>query len=596
MATTQELILKISADGGNLKSTMAEIRSEINKTSQAQKQASQSAATAVKGELSARQQLAAVQSLQRQRSAALIAAWKAEQGATTSLRTSIQSLTSSISALGGPLAPVAGQVSSLGTAATGAASGAGIFGLAIAGAGIAAAGAVAGLVAAGKAIFDMAKEASDTAGKLYDLSKQTNFSVETLSTLKLAAKSSGSSIEGLAGSLGIFQSNMVAAQKSGSEMSKLFKELNIDTNNNEIALRQAFIALQKLGETEEQSAKAKKLFGRAGREVIGVLKELNGDLDKGAELFRAMGLEITTQAAVAADMFGKQLDILNEQLSAVGRTIGFAVMPALQAFFEDISTFLTGNQEAWRNWAQTVQDATIAAQSAIESFIQFLASGGRLNFFDLLQRNTEALAKRAREIQAAAAVQATIDITGRLAGGTRADVEVDPAKANERARKAIELQFAALEQATKSHRETLERERRLDLVSIDEYEQQGQRRRQKDHYQKQLSLFTREEELARQSIENKEDEFLAIQEIQQKRIKATDDLVRQLLKIEDEAQQKRDQAELKLNKQLLDIQETIRAGEEKRDAALRDRQAIRESEYILHNWSVKKQHRQIACC
>lgn len=92
------------------------------------------------------------------------------------------------------------------------------------------------VVGAATGLILFAKHATQTAADLHDLSKQTGFQVETLSALKNAADTSGSSIGAMSTALGIFQKNMVAAEGGNKKMSAAFKQLNIDTNDNEKAL------------------------------------------------------------------------------------------------------------------------------------------------------------------------------------------------------------------------------------------------------------------------------------------------------------------------------------------------------------------------
>jgi len=365
MASTTELIFKISAHGGNLKSTMAQVRAELAQTAQ-------STTTVNKGKLSMRQQLAAASSLQRQRSAALIGEFKRTETAAKQLASGIQpvstnlqkitdvmqSLRGATATLQGPLGGVAGRLGSLGSLATTAGGGLGVMGVA-AGAAVVGIGALAvGAVAAGVAIFKLTQQAAEFQGKMFDLSQQTGVSVETLSTLEIAATTTGGNIDNVAQSLFLFQRNLESAQDPTSKEAKLLKELGVQTENTEQSLRQSIAALAKMPEGFQQTNAAAELFGaRGGKQVLAILKELDGDLDGAIDKFRKMGILISTDAAKAADKFNDQLAILGFQIRAITAVIGNEAMPTILAALEYISNAFTENKETIFAWAGAIADA-----------------------------------------------------------------------------------------------------------------------------------------------------------------------------------------------------------------------------------------------
>ena len=69
MSSNLELLWKIKVDAADVKSTLAQVRSDLTQTADLQ-------TSITRRELSSQQQLSAAASLQRQRSVALIADWK----------------------------------------------------------------------------------------------------------------------------------------------------------------------------------------------------------------------------------------------------------------------------------------------------------------------------------------------------------------------------------------------------------------------------------------------------------------------------------------------------------------------------------------
>ncbi|PYS48273.1 MAG: hypothetical protein DMF68_13590 [Acidobacteria bacterium] len=185
-------------------------------------------------------------------------------------------------------------------------------------------------IGAASAVFYFTEKLNQAAAQLYDLHTKVNLSVETLSALKNAAETSGSSITNLSASLGIFDKNMEKAREGQKQMSALFKSLNVDTSDNEKALRQVFEVLSKMPESEEQTAIAMQLFGRSGKDVLGVLKEMHGDLDGAIEKYRQMGTLISTETAKAADEFRDSLKQTGQSALALGRDLLETLAPALK--------------------------------------------------------------------------------------------------------------------------------------------------------------------------------------------------------------------------------------------------------------------------
>ena len=226
-------------------------------------------------------------------------------------------------------------------------------------------------------LYELVISSAEATGKLKDLSQQTGFSVETLSAMGNAAETTGGSIETVTGALGIFEKNMENAHDKTNELSRVFTVLNIDIDNNEKALRQAFTALSKLPEGAQQTALAMKLFGRSGREVLAIIKETGGDLDVFMGKLRDMGILITTESAAKGDELSDSITRLGQIFQATGRLVANEFAPDVQRGISELTRVLLENKDTAREWgqalAQIMRGIAVVAESEVGRAILFIA-------------------------------------------------------------------------------------------------------------------------------------------------------------------------------------------------------------------------------
>jgi hypothetical protein len=486
------------------------------------------------------------------------------------LGNAFQSLTQSLDDTASEATSIAASLGTVGTVAVGAA--AGVIALTV------------GVAALGKQIFETTKQTAEFEGKFFDLSQQVGVSVETLSTLDNIAATTGGNIDTVTASLGLFQRNLEAAHDPTSKEAKLLIELGVTSLNTEVALRQTLKGLFDLGTGSRQTSAALELFGRSGRFVLAILKESHGNLDVAREKFAALGLEVSTGAAIAADQFNDNLEILTRQLAAVTRFLTSDTIPVFTVFFEDLNQFLAKNRNDWSLWSEVIKVETAGALAAFETLVAFIASRGTLDPLSFFQIKLEGLLQQANELKTRNVAQSIAEQALALATasgrpGDRPDAAKAASEAQQRAQKSIQLAQQRLEALTRNNREALERERDLDLKTIEEYVTEAKNLAE-EHYRGQLELLDREGALARKFIKNREDLALALTDIEQKRTKATEENARQRQTIEDEGLKHRDRLELELNKQLAAIRDDARKEELRRIDADAAAQRISEFEAI----------------
>lgn len=507
-----------------------------------------------------------------------------------SVTTSFTNFSGQLPVVGAGVRSVTGALEGSSVAAAGFA---GAIGLTVAAIGAA----VVGVAALSKELFDAVKQTAEWQGKFFDLSQQVGVTVETLSTLDVAASTTGGNIESVSASMGIFQKHLEAAHDPTSKEAKLLTELGVTSLDTEVALRQTLKGLFAMGEGAKQTDAVLTLFGRSGRFVNAILKETKGDLDAATDKFSRMGLVVSTQAAAAADQFNDSLEILSRQLASITRSLVSDTIPLFVLFFEEISKALTGNKNDWQSWGRVIETTVATAAAAIQAFVQFVASRFTLDFGLLLESNFDIIIKRAQALRNELFAQAEIEKFGRLTDqilgrsgtvGDRPDANKARTDARTRANKALQLEQQALEEQSRLHREALERDRQLDLKSIDEWQKESI-----DLLTERLAgeqqILERERENARRTIKNREDLSLALRAIEQRDEKAQNDFFLGVQKIRDDANRRRDQSSLKIEQQLFAITEAQRQGE--LDAVKRalDKQGITEAAALTRQLEILKE-------
>lgn len=255
-------------------------------------------------------------------------------------------------AAGKQLAGLAGETVAVGASFSALAGPIGIAVLAI-GAQIAAVALLA------KGIFSLAQEAAAFRGQLFDLSQQTDVSVETLNALEIGVSKIGGSLSSVTQSLVIFQGHLDEAQDSESKSAELFDRLGISINDTETALRDAFRALAVMPAGFERTNTAAELFGkRGGKQFLAIIKETNGDLDSAVDKLGALA-RVTEEEARQADEFNDTL----RDLTILTRGLGSEAIPPVLDALEDLREMLKDNS-----------GAMVVLKSAVEATAALFAS------------------------------------------------------------------------------------------------------------------------------------------------------------------------------------------------------------------------------
>lgn len=232
-----------------------------------------------------------------------------------------------------------------------------VAGWKLAGGAILGAGAVA--VSVGGTLFAMAKQAADAGSRFNDLSIKTGLSVETLSGLSVQLTQSGTSVDVFANNVFLMQRNLEKAATGGKEMRAAFANLGVEDANaalsdTEGTVRTLFASLAKIPDVAQRNAEGARIFGKAYKELAVFVDDTNGNIDEAIEKARELGTQMSTQSAQAADRFGDALDTVTMQLQATSNTMALQFLPTMSDALDDLSAYLSENQDAWKAWGDSI--------------------------------------------------------------------------------------------------------------------------------------------------------------------------------------------------------------------------------------------------
>jgi len=199
---------------------------------------------------------------------------------------------------------------------------------------------IAAVSAAGvvTAIGHSIKAVIEYADSLNDLSRATNVSVETLSTLDFAAKQSGTTIQQIAGSLRILSQNMEQAKDANSEAAKSFQRLGIDVNDVGRTVESTFFdVLDGLKGREDRVALATATLGRSALELGSLAQEGSIGVRALMEEAKNLGLQITTKQAQDADAVADAFGRFSASIQGLKNEAILPTLPVLTEFFDKMT-------------------------------------------------------------------------------------------------------------------------------------------------------------------------------------------------------------------------------------------------------------------
>lgn len=194
---------------------------------------------------------------------------------------------------------------------------------AFAGVGTAIKGAFAGFAATLTAGFltDIVQQVVDAQDALADLSKSTALSVETLSGLGFAAKTTGGDLDSIATAINKLQVNI------GKDPEK-YKQLGIDAKDGYEAFKQLADIFVSIEEPEKRAAVAAEALGKAWAGAAPALSEGAAGFDALVEKGKALS-GVTEESVKRAAELNSKLDVLKARAGGAAAEIVNSLVPSL---------------------------------------------------------------------------------------------------------------------------------------------------------------------------------------------------------------------------------------------------------------------------
>jgi len=209
------------------------------------------------------------------------------------------------------------------------------------------------LVAAGGALFAIAKSTANYGEELLLTSAKVGINVEALAGLQHAAKLAHLSHEDLTKGLKFLSVNMVEASRHTGDGEALFRRLGVSATDATGQLRPTEAVLLDLADVfanaKDGAGKAEvavKLFGKAGLDLIPFMNQGKFSITEMIEEARRLGLMMSKEDAEAAHQFNKELEKLQALMRGITLQMGNELIPSFTTFFR-IATESMGGAGSW---------------------------------------------------------------------------------------------------------------------------------------------------------------------------------------------------------------------------------------------------------
>ncbi|MGA0083404.1 MAG: phage tail tape measure C-terminal domain-containing protein, partial [Candidatus Nanopelagicales bacterium] len=283
--------------------------------------------------------------------------------------------------------------------------------------GVAGVGLAAGATATALALLvDKSFQAVDAIGKT---STQTGIATDTLQAFHLAARESGTTIEGANTALIKFARSVGDAQRGVKTQSDIFKDLNVNLKNSDGSMRSfddilndTAVGITKLGDQTARATALANLFGRQGVILTGAINDLSeSGMKKFIQRAKDLGIVLSERVIRRTEEFNDAVGVIKMQLGSFVNNITTAFLPVFEEMQKTIAKTIQsmidgagGMDQLGMSIANSIIDASASGIEAVGqlqfAFADFVANLEQLlpkaqisygNFIADLLKSTPAL-------------------------------------------------------------------------------------------------------------------------------------------------------------------------------------------------------------
>ena len=220
-------------------------------------------------------------------------------------------------------------------------------GKAVAGVGLAAAGAAAAI----GVLINQSFQFIDALGKT---STRTGITTAAIQAFQLAARESGTNIEGANKALEKFARSVGDAQRGLKTQLDIFRSLGVELQTNEGTfkstdqlLEEVAVGISNLGSQTQKATALANLFGRQGILLTGALEDLGSrGLDNFIARAEALGIVLDEKVIRRTEKFNDAIGVLQLQFNAIKNNISVALLPVLENLQTKLAEVFIGIKES----------------------------------------------------------------------------------------------------------------------------------------------------------------------------------------------------------------------------------------------------------
>lgn len=239
-----------------------------------------------------------------------------------------------------------------------------------------------GISKATAAVFSFA----ESGAAVDDMAKRTGASSESLSQLAFAAEQSGSSLQGVEKGMRKLSDVTTEAANGSDAAQKSLAAVGLTAGDLAgLKPEQAFLSiaegLRQIHDPATRASAALDLFGRGGTELLPMMEDGAGGIQKLMAEADSLGLTLTGDQAAAAAAFDDSWQKVKATFLSTAKVIGTALAPAFTWVFQTASEAIPVMVALW----QSIGSAIVQVASAAWAALQELGAGFKPLFDSYVQ-------------------------------------------------------------------------------------------------------------------------------------------------------------------------------------------------------------------